>query len=221
MLGRASCATMPDSRARRQASGGRRTRRRPDHRRRSGGRRVRLEPRRHAHEHPLPRAGRLDGSVAATRPPAWTGRCARSATSRLSPNSRRRPEDYPVNDAESPIAASMFNAVGGSTIALRRPLPAHAPVATSASEHSTASPTTGRSTTRRSSPSTRVNDEMMGVAGLAGDPAYPPKEVPLPPVPLGKLGETDRGRLRRARLALVAVGQRDRDARLRRSRRRA
>ena len=34
------------------------------------------------------------------------------------------------------------------------------------------------------------NDRMMGVAGLAGDPAYPPKEVPLPPVPLGKLGET-------------------------------
>jgi choline dehydrogenase-like flavoprotein len=31
---------------------------------------------------------------------------------------------------------------------------------------------------------------MMGVAGLAGDPAYPDKEVPLPPVPLGKLGET-------------------------------
>jgi choline dehydrogenase-like flavoprotein len=31
---------------------------------------------------------------------------------------------------------------------------------------------------------------MMGVAGLAGDPAYPPKELPLPPVPLGKLGET-------------------------------
>ena len=31
---------------------------------------------------------------------------------------------------------------------------------------------------------------MMGVSGLAGDPAYPPKEVPLPPVPLGKLGET-------------------------------
>jgi choline dehydrogenase-like flavoprotein len=30
----------------------------------------------------------------------------------------------------------------------------------------------------------------MGVAGLPGDPAYPPKELPLPPVPLGKLGET-------------------------------
>ena len=31
---------------------------------------------------------------------------------------------------------------------------------------------------------------MMGVAGLAGDPAYPPKEFPLPPVPLGKVGHT-------------------------------
>ena len=35
-----------------------------------------------------------------------------------------------------------------------------------------------------------VNARMMGVSGLAGDPAYPPKEVPLPPVALGKLGET-------------------------------
>ena len=34
----------------------------------------------------------------------------------LSPNDRKLPADYPVNDAESPIAVSMFNAVGGSTI---------------------------------------------------------------------------------------------------------
>jgi choline dehydrogenase-like flavoprotein len=34
------------------------------------------------------------------------------------------------------------------------------------------------------------NARMMGVAGLAGDPAYPEKDVPLPPVPLGRLGET-------------------------------
>ena len=33
-----------------------------------------------------------------------------------SPNMRGRSEDYPVNDGESPISASMFNAVGGSTI---------------------------------------------------------------------------------------------------------
>ncbi len=34
------------------------------------------------------------------------------------------------------------------------------------------------------------NDVMMGVAGVSGDPAYPPKTVPLPPVPLGKVGHT-------------------------------
>ena len=32
------------------------------------------------------------------------------------------------------------------------------------------------------------NDRMMGVAGLAGDPAYPPQEAVMPPVPLGKTG---------------------------------
>ena len=34
----------------------------------------------------------------------------------LSPNSRSRVEDYPINDAASPIKISNFNAVGGSTI---------------------------------------------------------------------------------------------------------
>ncbi len=34
----------------------------------------------------------------------------------LSPNSRGRREDYPINDEASPIAVSNFNAVGGSTI---------------------------------------------------------------------------------------------------------
>jgi choline dehydrogenase-like flavoprotein len=42
----------------------------------------------------------------------------------------------------------------------------------------------------RLSPYYDQNARMMGVAGLAGDPAYPPKDVPLPPVPLGKVGET-------------------------------
>src|ERR1700723_259335 len=32
------------------------------------------------------------------------------------------------------------------------------------------------------------NDRMMGVSGLAGDPAYPPKAPPMPPIPLGKSG---------------------------------
>ena len=34
----------------------------------------------------------------------------------FSPNGRSRREDYPINDRESPIQISNFNAVGGSTI---------------------------------------------------------------------------------------------------------
>jgi choline dehydrogenase-like flavoprotein len=107
----------------------------------------------------------------------------------LSPNARKRREDYPVDDSESPIAASMFNAVGGSTILYAAHFPRF-------------HPSDFRVRTldgvaddwpldyARLEPYYAQNDRMMGVAGLAGDPAYPPKEPPLPPVPLGRLGET-------------------------------
>jgi choline dehydrogenase-like flavoprotein len=106
-----------------------------------------------------------------------------------SPNTRRREADYPVNDSESAIQASMFNAVGGSTILYAAHFPRF-------------HPSDFRARTldgvaedwpidyRRLEPYYAENDRMMGVAGLGGDPAYPPKELPLPPVPLGKLGET-------------------------------
>jgi choline dehydrogenase-like flavoprotein len=107
----------------------------------------------------------------------------------LSPNTRGRPEDYPVNDSGSPIAASMFNAVGGSTILYAAHFPRFHPsdfrVKTLdgvADDWPLDYP--------RLAPFYDVNARMMGVSGLAGDPAYPPKEVPLPPVALGKLGET-------------------------------
>jgi choline dehydrogenase-like flavoprotein len=107
----------------------------------------------------------------------------------FSPNVRARPEDYPVNDGDSPIAASMFNAVGGSTILYAAHFPRFRP-------------SDFRVRTldgvaddwpvdyARLEPWYAINARMMGVSGLAGDPAYPPKEVPLPPVPLGKLGRT-------------------------------
>jgi len=107
----------------------------------------------------------------------------------LSPNGRGRREDYPINDSESPIAVSNFNAVGGSTILYAAHFPRFHP-----------------SDFRVNSldgvgedwpidyallePWYDENARMMGVAGLAGDPAYPPKHPPLPPVPLGKLGDT-------------------------------
>jgi choline dehydrogenase-like flavoprotein len=107
----------------------------------------------------------------------------------FSPNTRRRREDYPVNDGESPIAVSMFNAVGGSTILYAAHFPRFHP-----------SDFRVRSLDgvaddwpidyARLEPYYDVNAHMMGVSGLAGDPAYPPKQVPLPPLPLGKLGTT-------------------------------
>jgi choline dehydrogenase-like flavoprotein len=107
----------------------------------------------------------------------------------LSPNTRGRPEDYPVNDDESPIAISNFNAVGGSTILYAAHFPRFRPsdfrVKTLDGVADDWPLDYGRL-----EPYYAQNDRMMGVAGLAGDPAYPPKEVPLPPVPLGKLGET-------------------------------
>jgi len=107
----------------------------------------------------------------------------------FSPNQRGRREDYPVNDSGSPIALSMFNAVGGSTILYAAHFPRF-------------HPSDFRVRTldgvaddwpldyRTLAPFYDINARMMGVSGLAGDPAYPPKALPLPPVALGKLGET-------------------------------
>jgi choline dehydrogenase-like flavoprotein len=107
----------------------------------------------------------------------------------LSPNGRRRAEDYPINDSESPIQVSNFNAVGGSTILYAAHFPRF-------------HPSDFRVKTldgvaddwpidyRLLEPYYDLNAQMMGVAGLEGDPAYPPKKPPLPMVPLGKLGET-------------------------------
>ncbi|MBK5104616.1 MAG: GMC family oxidoreductase [Burkholderiales bacterium] len=105
------------------------------------------------------------------------------------PNIRGRTEDYPINDSDSPISPLNFNGVGGSTILYAahfpRPHPSDFrvrsldgvaddwPLDYAALE-----------------PYYAVNDREMGVAGLAGDPAYPPHQPPLPHVPLGLAGET-------------------------------
>jgi choline dehydrogenase-like flavoprotein len=105
----------------------------------------------------------------------------------FSPNVRGRREDYPVNDGNSPIQVSMFNAVGGSTILYAAHFPRFHP---------------GDFRVRsldgvaddwpldywQLEPYYDLNARMMGVSGLSGDPAYPPKELPLPPLALGKLG---------------------------------
>ncbi len=104
------------------------------------------------------------------------------------PNVRRLPQDYPVNDAGSPIAPLMYNAVGGSTIHWSGHFPRFRPsdfrVRTLDGvaddwpiDYATLEPFFD------------LNDGMMGVAGITGDPAYPPKSArQTPPVPLDTLG---------------------------------
>ncbi|MGH0033657.1 MAG: GMC family oxidoreductase [Myxococcota bacterium] len=107
----------------------------------------------------------------------------------FSPNGRGRPEDYPVNDDDSPIKVSNFNAVGGSTVLYAAHFPRlHPSDFRVKSLDGVAEDWPVDYATLE--PWYDLNARMMGVAGLEGDPAYPPKKPTLPPVPLGKLGTT-------------------------------
>ena len=107
----------------------------------------------------------------------------------ISPNARQSNADYPINETNSPIKVANFNGVGGGTVLYA----AHFP---------RLHPSDFRVKTLDGiaddwpisyadlEPYYAENDRVIGVAGLEGDPAYPPKEVQLPPVPLGQVGET-------------------------------
>ena len=106
------------------------------------------------------------------------------------PNVRGLPEDYPVNNTESPIAPLMYNAVGGSTIHWGAHFPRFHP------SDFRVRTLDGVAddwpvTYEQLEPFFDLNDRMMGIAGITGDPAYPPKSPrQVPPVPLGRLGDT-------------------------------
>ena len=106
---------------------------------------------------------------------------------RRAPNIRARPEDYPINDDNSPIKVVNFNGVGGSTVMYT----AHWP---------RLHPSDFRVKTLDGvaddwpidydtlAPFFAENDRMMGVSGLSGDPLSPLTEPPMPPQPLGRSG---------------------------------
>jgi choline dehydrogenase-like flavoprotein len=104
------------------------------------------------------------------------------------PNVRRAAADYPINDQDSAISVANFNGVGGGTILYAGHFPRLHPsdfrvrsldgVADDwPIDYATLEPYYAE------------NDRMMGIASLAGDPAYPAKPSVLPPIPLGKTGE--------------------------------
>ena len=108
----------------------------------------------------------------------------------ISPNVRRAPADYPINDDGSPIKVVNWNGVGGGTVLYAGHFPRFHP-----SDFRVRSldgvaddwPIDYQTLT----PFYAENDRMMGVSGLNGDPAYPPGNGPvMKPVPLGRSGET-------------------------------
>ena len=107
----------------------------------------------------------------------------------FSPNRRRLVTDYPINEEDSPIKIANFNGVGGGTILYAGHFPRFHPsdfrvrsldgVADDwPIDYATLEPYYAE------------NARMMGISGLAGDPAYPPKQPMMPPVPLGRAGTT-------------------------------
>jgi choline dehydrogenase-like flavoprotein len=105
------------------------------------------------------------------------------------PNRRANRTDYPINEDDSPIKIANFNGVGGGTILYNAHYPRFHPsdfrvrsldgVADDwPIDYATLEPYYAE------------NDRMTGVSGLAGDPAYPPKQPMMPPNPLGRSGTT-------------------------------
>lgn len=104
------------------------------------------------------------------------------------PSVRSHWADYPIDDSDSPISIANFNAVGGSTILYSAHFPRMHP-----SDFRTRSlDGVGDDwplSYEELRPCFELNESMMGVAGLVGDPANPEYPSLLPPIPLGAMGQ--------------------------------
>ena len=104
------------------------------------------------------------------------------------PNIRMTRADYPINNTNSPITIANFNAVGGSTILFSGHYPRLHPsdlITQTLDGVAEDWPITYDELEKYYD----LNQENVAVAGLEGDPAYPPIKNLLPPVPIGKMGE--------------------------------
>ncbi|MCP5152508.1 MAG: GMC family oxidoreductase [Chromatiales bacterium] len=113
---------------------------------------------------------------------------AAQTTDHPSPNIRKRPTDYPVNEDDSPISVLNFNGVGGSTILYAAHFPRLHPSDFRVRSLDGVADDWPISYADLE-PYFAENDRMVGVAGQDGDPAYPDHSLPLPPLPLGRSGE--------------------------------
>ena len=90
-----------------------------------------------------------------------------------SPNIRKAPADYPINDDDSPIKIVNFNGPGGGTVLYSGHFPRFHPSDFRAKTLDGVADDWPLDY-RTLEPFFEVNDRMMGVSGMAGDPAYPP-----------------------------------------------
>jgi choline dehydrogenase-like flavoprotein len=106
----------------------------------------------------------------------------------ISPNRRKRDTDYPINEKNSPISVANFNGVGGGTILYAGHFPRFHP--SDFRVNTLDGVADDWPLTYDSLESFYAeNERMMGVAGLSGDPAYPPKQSVMPPLPMGRSGK--------------------------------
>jgi choline dehydrogenase-like flavoprotein len=112
---------------------------------------------------------------------------ARSKSFNPDPNVRKSRFDYPINNLNSDISLANFNGVGGSTILFSGHFPRLHPSDFKVKTLDGVADDWPISY-EDLEPYYNLNDSMVGVSGLSGDPAYPPIENLMPPVPLGLLG---------------------------------
>ena len=134
----------------------------------------------------------LDRKNLPTQKPDWQrltlGAWASSPNLRLKAGGNGISADYPIDDSGSDFKPLMWSGVGGSTINWAAHFPRLHP-----SDFKTRTLDGVGDDWPFSyfdlEPYYDLNDEVFGVAGLPGDPAFPPKKSRrMPPLPLGRLG---------------------------------
>ncbi|WKK67128.1 GMC family oxidoreductase [Lutimonas zeaxanthinifaciens] len=139
----------------------------------------------------LEQGGWIDPSTFPSMKINYETHLTREGDFNLSPNLRNRPEDYPVTTAgKNPPFIMMFNAVGGSTIHWQGIFPRFHPSDFKVKTLDGVADDWPIDYWELE-PYYNLNDSMIGVSGLAGDPANPPRSArQMPPLPIGKMGKT-------------------------------
>jgi choline dehydrogenase-like flavoprotein len=104
------------------------------------------------------------------------------------PATRKSEADYPIDDSCSPISIANFNGFGGSTILYSAHFPRMHPsdFRTRSLDQVGEDWPIGYADLK---PYFELNESMMGVSGLVGDPANPEYPSLLPPITLGPMGQ--------------------------------